>query len=82
MQPEVTHLTGTGDRQAIASYNVENLNSFAGVRFEGLASHIINNLKSPDIIALQQIQDNNGAIDDGTVDANLSYQFLVIAQLG
>ena len=82
MQPEVTHLTGTGDRLTIASYNVENLNSFAGVRFEGLASHIINNLKSPDIIALQQIQDNNGAIDDGTVDANLSYHFLVIAQLG
>ena len=82
MQPEVTHLTGTGDRLTIASYNVENLNSFADVRFEGLASHIINNLKSLDIIALQQIQDNNGAIDDGTVDASLSYQFLVIAQLG
>jgi predicted extracellular nuclease len=34
---------------------------------------------SPDIIALQEIQDNNGATNDGTVDTSLTYQTLIAA---
>ena len=36
-----------------------------------LAGLIVNNLRSPDIIALEEVQDNSGAeINDGIVDAN------------
>jgi 2',3'-cyclic-nucleotide 2'-phosphodiesterase (5'-nucleotidase family)/endonuclease/exonuclease/phosphatase family metal-dependent hydrolase len=79
LKPEVTEIVGTDDRLTVASYNVENLNPFAGIRFEALASQVVNNLKSPDIIALQEIQDNNGPIDDGTVAADLTYQFFIDA---
>ena len=35
-----------------------------------LAAGIVNNLRSPDIVALEEIQDNNGPINDGTVAAD------------
>ena len=37
------------------------------------------NLKSPDIIGLEEIQDNNGATNNGIVDANLTLDTLVTA---
>jgi uncharacterized protein len=47
-------------------------------KFAALASRIVNNLKSPDIISLEEIQDNTGAeIGDGVVDASLTYQILI-----
>jgi predicted extracellular nuclease len=79
LQREVTNIVGTADKLTIASYNVENLNPTAGARFDVLAGQIINNLKSPDIIGLQEIQDNTGTIDDGIVAAELSYQGLIDA---
>lgn len=41
-----------------------------------IASHIVNYLKTPDIMFLQEIQDNSGATDDGTVSANLTLSTL------
>ncbi len=79
LQREVTDIEGTEDRVTIASYNVENLNPLSGVRFEVLAEQIVNNLNAPDIIGLQEIQDNNGSINDGTVAADLTYQALIDA---
>jgi 2',3'-cyclic-nucleotide 2'-phosphodiesterase (5'-nucleotidase family)/endonuclease/exonuclease/phosphatase family metal-dependent hydrolase len=79
LQREVTNLIGRADELTIASYNVENLNPTAGARFDVLAGQIVDNLKSPDIIGLQEIQDNNGPIDDGTVAADLTYQALINA---
>ncbi len=47
-------------------------------KFAALANRIVNNLKSPDIISLEEIQDNTGAeIGDGVVDASLTYQILI-----
>ena len=49
-------------------------------KFDALASRIVNNLKSPDIISLEEIQDNTGAeINDGVVDATVTYQLLIQA---
>jgi 2',3'-cyclic-nucleotide 2'-phosphodiesterase (5'-nucleotidase family)/endonuclease/exonuclease/phosphatase family metal-dependent hydrolase len=89
LQREVTNLIGTADKLTIASYNVENLNPTelnpGGLeRFGVLANQIINNLRSPDIIGLQEIQDNNGPsrpdqILDGVVEADLTYQTLIDA---
>ena len=44
-----------------------------------LASQIVNNLNAPDVIALQEIQDNSGEIDDGTVAADLTLGALIDA---
>jgi 2',3'-cyclic-nucleotide 2'-phosphodiesterase (5'-nucleotidase family)/endonuclease/exonuclease/phosphatase family metal-dependent hydrolase len=84
LQREVTNLIGTADKLTIASYNVENLNPTESnpgglERFGVLANQIVNNLRAPDIIGLQEIQDNNGPINDGTVAADLTYQALIDA---
>ncbi|WP_351225276.1 endonuclease/exonuclease/phosphatase family protein [Streptomyces sp. NPDC002133] len=56
---------------AIATYNVENLDpSDPQEKFDALAKAVVDNLASPDILALEEIQDNNGATNDGTVAAD------------
>lgn len=42
-----------------------------------VAMHIANFLNTPDIVFLQEIQDNNGATDNGVVDANVTLTTLV-----
>ncbi len=44
-----------------------------------VAEHIANYLLLPDIMFLQEIQDNSGPTDDGTVDANITLSTLVAA---
>ncbi|WP_327161370.1 endonuclease/exonuclease/phosphatase family protein [Streptomyces zaomyceticus] len=56
---------------AVATYNVENLDpSDPQEKFDALAKAVVDNLASPDILALEEIQDNNGAKNDGTVAAD------------
>ncbi|MEV6397501.1 endonuclease/exonuclease/phosphatase family protein [Streptomyces sp. NPDC051907] len=55
---------------AVATYNVENLDpSDPQEKFDALAGAVVENLSSPDILALEEIQDDNGAKNDGTVGA-------------
>ncbi|MBT2397815.1 endonuclease/exonuclease/phosphatase family protein [Streptomyces sp. ISL-100] len=55
---------------AVATYNVENLDpSDPQAKFDALAAAVVDNLASPDILALEEIQDDNGAKNDGTVSA-------------
>ncbi|WP_414512332.1 choice-of-anchor I family protein [Nostoc sp. PCC 9305] len=78
IQKEVTNLTSTTNQLAIATYNVENLDpSDDPTKFNNLANRIVNNLKSPDIISLEEIQDNNGATNDSVVDASTTFQKLI-----
>ncbi|MGW4021761.1 endonuclease/exonuclease/phosphatase family protein [Streptomyces sp. NPDC005009] len=63
---------------AVATYNVENLDP-SDDTFAAHAAAIVNNLKSPDIVSLEEIQDNNGATDDGTVAADLTMTRLIDA---
>lgn len=66
----------TADRQdadqlAVATYNVNNLTPTSPPeKFAALASGIVANLASPDVVALEEVQDNTGATDDGTVAAD------------
>ncbi|MGF1938374.1 MAG: SdiA-regulated domain-containing protein [Nostoc sp. ChiQUE02] len=77
---EVTNLTPTADQLTVATFNVENLDPGDGAtNFNNLASRIVNNLKSPDIISLEEIQDNNGPTNDSVVDASLTFQTLINA---
>ncbi|MFC9908269.1 endonuclease/exonuclease/phosphatase family protein [Streptomyces sp. NPDC127197] len=63
---------------AVATYNVENLDP-TDATFEEHAAAIVNNLQSPDIVSLEEIQDNNGAQNDGTVAADRTMTKLVDA---
>ncbi|SOD74225.1 5'-nucleotidase [Jatrophihabitans sp. GAS493] len=59
------------DQLAVATYNVENLApSDPQSKFDRLATGVVKNLASPDVISVEEIQDNDGAIDDGVVAAD------------
>ncbi|MHB9862669.1 endonuclease/exonuclease/phosphatase family protein [Streptomyces sp. YIM S03343] len=77
LQRETTHKQSRGEL-AVATYNVENLDP-SDTTFAAHASAIVNNLRSPDIVSLEEIQDNNGATDDGTVDASQTVTKLIDA---
>ena len=65
---------------SIATYNVENLApSDPASKYQALAKGIVTNLKSPDIIAVEEVQDNTGATDDGTVAADTTIADLTAA---
>ncbi|KAL3494369.1 Endonuclease/exonuclease/phosphatase [Aspergillus germanicus] len=66
---------GTCKSLSIGSYNVENLTPNAS-NIEGIANHIANYLNGPALVALQEIQDNSGATDDGVVSANVTLSTL------
>ncbi|MDN3021095.1 endonuclease/exonuclease/phosphatase family protein [Streptomyces sp. S.PB5] len=63
---------------AVATYNVENLDP-SDDTFAAHAAAIVDNLQSPDIVSLEEIQDNNGATKDGTVAADQTVQKLIDA---
>ncbi|MFI5991397.1 endonuclease/exonuclease/phosphatase family protein [Streptomyces sp. NPDC051362] len=77
LERETTHKQARGEL-AVATYNVENLDP-ADATFDAHASAIVNNLQSPDIVSLEEIQDNNGATDDGTVAADTTVNKLIDA---
>ena len=80
LQKEVTTLIGNATQLTVATFNVENLDPGDGAaKFNDLANAIVNNLKSPDIINLEEIQDNNGATNDSVVDAAVTLQTLITA---
>ena len=56
---------------AVATYNVENLSpQNPQSKFDRLAEAIVTNLAAPDILALEEIQDNTGPSNDGVVAAD------------
>ncbi|MEV5786383.1 endonuclease/exonuclease/phosphatase family protein [Streptomyces sp. NPDC052287] len=77
LQRETTRRQSRGEL-AVATYNVENLDPGDGT-FAAHAAAIVNNLQSPDIVSLEEIQDNNGATDDGTVAADQTVNKLIDA---
>ncbi len=58
---ETTTLAGSATRLTVATYNAENLDPTDGpARFATIAQEILGNLKAPDIVALQEVQDSDG----------------------
>jgi hypothetical protein len=67
----LTATPGTAKQLSIATYNVENLApSDSDSKYQALAQGVVTNLASPDIVALEEIQDNSGATDDGVIAAD------------
>src|SRR5439155_1329854 len=76
---EITVLP-TVNELTVATFNVQNLDPGDGApKFNNLASLIVNNMKSPDLIAVEEVQDNNGATDNGVVDPAITISTLITA---
>jgi hypothetical protein len=69
--PPVVATPAPSRQVSIATYNVENLMpSDPSAKYTRLADGVVDNLASPDIIAVEEVQDNSGATDDGVVAAD------------
>lgn len=70
LQRESTRPQAPGEL-GVATYNVENLAATDGQeKFDRLAQGIVANLAAPDIVSLEEVQDNNGDTDNGVVAAD------------
>jgi predicted extracellular nuclease len=79
LQREVASPAGARDL-SVGTFNLENLDpSDPQSKFDELAALIVHNLRSPDLIAVEEIQDNNGPVNDGTVDADITFGMLIAA---
>lgn len=68
------------NRLSMASFNVENLDpTDAQSHFDALASQIVDNLQSPDLLALEEIQDNDGPVNSGGTAADQTLDMLTEA---
>jgi predicted extracellular nuclease len=71
------------DELTVASYNVENFSNNKDFtpdeKVEKIAKSFVDNMKSPDIITLVEVQDNDGSITSGNTDATQSYERLIAA---
>ncbi|KAK2014290.1 endonuclease/Exonuclease/phosphatase [Colletotrichum eremochloae] len=72
-----TSLVSRGDCTGITvgDYNVENL-SPSSAHLPAVAAHIVNYMKTPDLIFVQEIQDNSGASNNGIVSSNVTLSTL------
>ena len=69
-----------GDELAIATFNVENLDANEPQsKFDALAAMIVTNLSSPDVITLEEIQDNDGAPNPSPTTADQTFARLIAA---
>jgi predicted extracellular nuclease len=64
---------------AVATYNVENLDPGDGAAFARHAQLIVDHLRSPDLIAIEEIQDNDGVINSMVTDASVTWNLLITA---
>jgi predicted extracellular nuclease len=65
---------------AVATYNVENLApADPAAKYARLAQGIATNLAKPDIVAVEEVQDDSGATDDGVVSAGQTLANLTAA---
>jgi predicted extracellular nuclease len=68
------------DELAVATFNVQNLDpTDPQDKFDRLAATIVTNLAGPDLVALEEVQDNTGPADDGVVAADATLTKLVAA---
>ncbi len=74
---EDARVAATG-QLAVATFDLDALDpSDPPAKFQGLALQIVDRLRSPDLIAVQEVEDNSGPQDDGTVAADQTVAQLV-----
>ncbi|MGH3879597.1 MAG: endonuclease/exonuclease/phosphatase family protein [Actinophytocola sp.] len=79
LQPEQTRPQKAREL-AVATYNVENLSpNDDQAKFDLLAQGVTTALASPDIVSLEEIQDNNGTTNDAVVASDVTLQRFIDA---
>jgi predicted extracellular nuclease len=63
----------------VGTYNVENLDPGDAAAFARHAGLIVGNLRSPDLLAIEEVQDNDGATDSAVTDASVTWGLLIDA---
>ena len=64
-EQEITSIEKVDDKLTIATYNIENFAATTATsKVTKIAQSIITNLKSPDIIGITEVQDDNGPTND------------------
>ncbi|EJT69465.1 hypothetical protein GGTG_13084 [Gaeumannomyces tritici R3-111a-1] len=78
--PRPTTLNSTGDCRGVTVtvFNVENLCA-TSAHMPRVAAQLVDHLRTPDLVFLQEIQDDSCAANDGTVTANKTLSTLVAA---
>jgi predicted extracellular nuclease len=77
--PESTTAAGL-NQVSIGTFNFENLDpTDPQSKFDRLAGIFLNNLKAPDIVSGEEVQDNSGPTDNGVVSADQTLDQLVAA---
>ncbi len=96
LKPESTTLHSNNTHLTIASFNIRNFNKNSKLKNGILARTLLGeaiavHLGGPDIVALQEVQDNSGKLNDGVVNASesgnalcealrpLNYQYVDVA---
>lgn len=79
----ITDINPTEDKLTVAAYNVENFSTnkqnTPDEKVMKIAKSFVENMKSPDIITLVEVQDNDGPTASGNTDASASYERLIAA---
>lgn len=76
---ESTPAAGRG-QLSVAAFNVQNLDpGDEEAKFARLARIVVRHLRSPDMISVEEVQDNNGSVNDAEVDATQTFRKLVAA---
>lgn len=76
--PQKFLLKGSCAALTVGSYNIENFYP-GSPELEGRAEHIAKYLDAPDLLFLQEVQDNNGETNNGVVSADESINTLINA---
>jgi hypothetical protein len=71
LQREVTRAP-RDQELVVGTYNVENLDPGDGGAFARHAGLIVDNLRAPDLLAIEEIQDNDGATNSSVTDASVT----------
>ena len=77
--PTSLQSTGGCAGLTVGDYNVENLSPKNVRHVADVARHIVDYLRAPDVLFVQEIQDNTGKTSDGVVDADKTLAALVSA---
>ncbi|MBC7794515.1 MAG: RNB domain-containing ribonuclease, partial [Clostridia bacterium] len=76
IESEVTSLKKSATAFTVASMNALNANPKEEVRLRAAAKRIVRNMDSPDVLMLQEIQDNDGPKMSDVVAADKTYELL------
>ncbi|KXJ86814.1 Endonuclease/exonuclease/phosphatase-like protein [Microdochium bolleyi] len=76
--PEKFLIKGSCFGMTVGSYNIENFHPGSD-KIQGRAEHIARYLDAPDLVFLQEVQDNSGPTSDGTTSAQQSLDTLIDA---